>query len=373
MLSSRSESMKPLFESTSGVHLSVYITNSGDLNFLKQKLRNALDEALEYLVPAMELREIEKLFKPIEMLIKDTKKLSGFTGNLGIFRTQTSFRALSLPIEVENTCIVADSFHVKPLLKWMQTDREFLFLGIESSYATLYQGSLHTLKEIDTIFFPDLLRNPTEDKNTQELYETMEWLNAWIMNLTAEVRPRLYIAGNKGVTSRVLKVLQYENAFPKPIWGDYNPKMTAFICSEIRTALKTEVRKEFEKAIVEFHYASDVNLAKGNVFTIAKAAVQGKIKKLLISDGIKIFGKLNRKSGEITIHETDLDHEDDDILDDLAQTVLANGGEVVVAPLGVIPKGRPILAIINETSDLEIAKPKEYSKEFNYHHERSAL
>ena len=46
--------------------------------------------------------------------------------------------------------------------------------------------------------------------------------------------------------------------------------------------------------------------------------------------------------------------QDDDILDDLAQTVLASGGEVVVASKDELPKGRIILAILkHQGTDLE--------------------
>jgi hypothetical protein len=104
---------------------------------------------------------------------------------------------------------------------------------------------------------------------------------------------------------------------------------------------------------MEFYHAEDLNLANRNIFQIAKAAIQGKVRKLIIADGINIFGKIDKKSGGISIHPAHLDHEDDDILDDLAQEVLAQGGEVIVASRDEIPKGRPILAILEKSnSDL---------------------
>ncbi len=48
------------------------------------------------------------------------------------------------------------------------------------------------------------------------------------------------------------------------------------------------------------------------------------------------------------MHPIDLNHEDDCILDDLAQMVLSQGGEVVIAKRSEIPKGRPILAILDD-------------------------
>ena len=56
-----------------------------------------------------------------------------------------------------------------------------------------------------------------------------------------------------------------------------------------------------------------------NIFQIAKAAVQGKIRKLIVADGIQIFGKLDKHTGGVSINPAHLDHEDDDLLDDLSQ------------------------------------------------------
>ena len=67
----------------------------------------------------------------------------------------------------------------------------------------------------------------------------------------------------------------------------------------------------------------------------------------MIADDIQLFGKLNGKSGKIKLHEKDLDHEDDDILDDIAQTVLAHGGKVTLAAKNEIPRKYPIMAIID--------------------------
>ncbi len=50
------------------------------------------------------------------------------------------------------------------------------------------------------------------------------------------------------------------------------------------------------------------------------------------------------------MHPRDLDHEDDDLLDDLAQIVMAKGGEVVVANEGEMSPATPALAILHPRS-----------------------
>ena len=112
---------------------------------------------------------------------------------------------------------------------------------------------------------------------------------------------------------------------------------------------------------MEFRFAEDENRARKNIFQIAKAAVQGQIRKLIVAEGINIFGKIDKQTGGLAIHPFDMNHEDDDILDDLAQTVLAYGGDVVVAPREEIPKGRTVLAILN--SDENIQEKNEQLKE----------
>ena len=364
MLSSKTVSMKPLLESNNGIHLSAYIKNRGDLLDLQSQILDAIGQAEEYLAPVMTLDEMTKFLAPIVLFQEDAKRLTRFKGSVGLFRTEQSFRALSLPIEVETSCIVADTFHVKPILRWLQVDREFLLLGLESGSASLYQGDLHTFKHVDTVVYPEALRvRKNEFLRKDEFNETMEWLNGWIMNLTSVVRPRLFIAGKKGLTQPFRQMLQYENTSSTPILQSFSHQKSADFCAQIRSNLKAEAEKSFERALIEFHYSAEVKRAKGNVFTIAKAAVQGKIKKLLIADGIEIFGKLDRKSGELKLNGHDLDHEDDDILDDIAQTVLAHGGEVTIAAKNEIPEGRPILAIMDEQSQLELANEKIVSKD----------
>ena len=97
-----------------------------------------------------------------------------------------------------------------------------------------------------------------------------------------------------------------------------------------------------------------------NIFQIAKAAIKGKIKKLIIAEEVSIFGKVDWYSGDLSIHPSHTNHEDDDILDDLAQEVLSHGGEVLVLPREEIPENRTILALL-ENDESNDSKEKFYS------------
>lgn len=349
--------LKPLLESRNGNHLTAYLNGGRGVAGLRNQIKETIEVATEYLRPTLNPQEMGRLLEPIRGLLKDSRLLKGLNGNVGLFRTPNSFRLLRLPVEVEQVCVVATTFHVKPLLRWMQIDRDFLLLGLENGAASLYQGNQQTFQFVDAVLFPEALGTREQAKDysslkrerlkAYKLEETLSWVNTWLVELTKEVKPRLFIAGERKLIDSFTRQLTYENFHKGALAHSFRQETVVSLCSEIRATLRKEARRSLESSLVEFYHAEDLNLAKRNIFQIAKAAIQGRIRKLIIADRISIFGKLDPKTGSLSIHPADLDHEDDDLLDDLAQTVLSKGGEVVVADRDEIPKGHPILAILD--------------------------
>ena len=358
MLASKKTSLKPILESKEGIHLTAYIVNRGDLSDIKSQLRLTISETYEWLDSALTPDARDKFLEPLDSLLMDARIFKQMKGNIGIFRNETSFRILNIPIDVEHSCQVATSFHVKPLLRWLQGDQEFLLLGLDRDSAHLYLGSQHTFKQIDSILFPNFfkIKNFSNDfaslkldrQNTMKEDETFSWVNDWILELTKQSKPKLFIAGPPLLLKALNRKLKYRNVVRTPISMTFRENVAIESAESIRTILKLESKKALEKALLEFRFAEESNRSKKNIFQIAKAVVQGKVRKLIVTDEINIFGKIDHRSGGIAIHPFDQDHEDDCILDDLAQMVLSQGGEVIVAKRDEIPKGRPILAILED-------------------------
>lgn len=358
MIKGKKLALLPILESSEGIHLTIYLANKGNVPDLKIQLRDLINEAKEWLEAVHPAEAQDKLLEPVEALLKDNRILRSMKHNIGIFRNQHSFRVLNIPIEVEPSCQVASSFHVKPLLRWLQGDQDFLLLGLEKDSANLYVGSQHSIKMIGTIFFPVLFaaNNLNEDltflkslrKNKAIEDETFAWLNEWIIELTKSLKPKLFIAGEASLLNVVQRSIKYEHLVKTPVSHRFEKGNVTEVCQIIRRFLKDETNKHLEKSLQEFRFAEEENRTRKNIFQISKAVVAGRVRKLIVTDDFSIFGKIDPKSGGLAIHPTDLDHEDDCILDDLAQMVLSQGGEVVVAKRSEIPKGRPILAILED-------------------------
>lgn len=349
MLTSKQTTLKPLLESQEGIHLTAYLVNRGDLFDLKFQLRTTINEAYEWLDSAMTTESRKKFLEPLETLLTDVTILKHIKGNIGLFRNEESFRILNIPVSVEQSCQVATSFHVKPLLRWLQTDREFLLLGVDKETAHLYSGNQDSFRLVDSIRFPESFA--ATEFHSDGAMEADDWLNDWLANITIGSKAKLFLAGESSQVEGLKRVLTYPHLIKAAVTHNFNKENFGEICSSIRSMLMEESKASLEKVLLEFRVAEKRNRAKKNIFQISRAIVAGRVRKLVVTDELNIFGRIDTETGGLAIHPFDLDHEDDDLLDDLAQMVLSQGGEVVVAKRAQIPNGRPILAILDDDGD----------------------
>jgi hypothetical protein len=345
----------PIIKSSGGLHLSIYFKNEYSLIDLKKELRSNLKEAHKLITPVMKKNEIDIFLAPIQKLIDDIQYFKKFKGNIGIFLTNNFFKVIDIPIGIESICVVSTSFHVKPLLKCLQFDRDFIFLGFGEGSVSLYKGNFHTMSFVDTIFFPEA-QKILSDKNEIDSWKivktkrvislgTADWLDDWVNALTFGSKPTLFLAGNKELTDLFIKDANYKLIRKKVIRDVFFEDLEKEIFNKIKEVLKEEVRINNSKNIEEMLLAEEMNLTNGNLFQISKAAVLGNVRKLFIADDVNIFGILNRTTGSLILHSDQKNHIDDDVLDDLAQEVLSRGGEVILVSRDDIPNKCPVIAI----------------------------
>lgn len=338
--------LKSILNSRDGIHLTAYLRNYGSVEMFERQIKDTLTIANEHLASVMPEEDLKRFLSPLKHLQSDSKLLKSFNSNIGIFRSSDSFRMLNVPVETDYLCVVATSFHVKPLLRWIQADKEFFMLGMDDKSVSIYYCTQSNAVHVDTIFISNF------DKSKI-------WFNEWLRSCVGQGRTPLFLSGDQKFTNQIFSEVTYPYFRRDCVVGFFNSAHPESAVAEIRLHLQKETRQQLEKSLVEFNWAEEMKLGYKNIFQIARAAVKGKIRKLIVADGIQIFGKIDKHTGGIKINPAHLDHEDDDLLDDLAQTVLASGGEVIVVPRNTIPKGRPILAILKQNSKAK-SELKEY-------------
>jgi len=113
------------------------------------RFKNLLKEAEQSLLQKYSSQETRTFLEPIEALLTNPTFWNHTKDGIGIFRSADKFETVILPIDVEALVIVADSFHTKPIRKYLQSVDRFHLLGLSLHEIKLYEGNRHSLEEID--------------------------------------------------------------------------------------------------------------------------------------------------------------------------------------------------------------------------------
>ena len=109
--------------------------------------------------------------------------------------------------------------------------------------------------------------------------------------------------------------------------------------------LKPRREQALKEIAAQYGTAAAHNRGTNYLPNISKAAVYGRVQTLLIEDGRRITGHLDRTTGEITGMSLSAVANGQDLLDDVGEIVLAAGGSVYILPKSMMPTDVGVAAI----------------------------
>ena len=294
---------------------------------------------------------------------------------LAVLASPSFFRVYKLARPVPELAVVADTFHIKPLIRIAQSSDGYHVLALTRGEATLYEGNRDALFEVDLPEdFPRTLTEALGEELTEPHTTVASYAGAGpgqsamhhghggkepeididTERYFREVdRAVLENFSKPSETPLVLVTLpEHRAVFEKVTHNSYLLKEGPDIhpesldVEELRSAVwKIMEPKYLERLaglVEEFGTANANGSGHKDPAEIAKAAVGGRIKTLLVEAEKHLPGKIDHGTGAIT--ET-ADGPADDILDDLSELTLAAGGEVVVVPADRMPTDTGAAAI----------------------------
>lgn len=346
--------VKSLLKSKEGIHISIYMPQPhSDLNF-KQLLEAALKKCTLQIGDHLTEDKLKELLGPLQALMNNPRMISEFNSNVAIFRTAEYMRLLSLPVNTGFSVHVADSFHVKPLLSYINQDYQFLFFGTNGNKGYLYKGTKKSFQLIEEFHFHNtapLIKNSRLKKKIN-----MSWAVQAISKID-NYDHHIFISANASETKTLRKSLDGRNLYWRNVSKKYNMDQESTTMQTIQQTLNMEKELSTNYSLVEFDYKShtgaDGTRLSYDLNEISKAAKQGHVKKLLVASDAFIFGRIDDTTGEVTFHENDKDCTDDDLLDDISQNVFKTGGEIFIVPKKLIPQNEFIIGAIKDFSPIQ--------------------
>ncbi|MBM4286793.1 MAG: hypothetical protein FJ135_01365 [Deltaproteobacteria bacterium] len=330
-----------------------------------RNLVKALEESLHQKYPK---REVKPLLEPFHVLAGDALFWNHTLDGLAVLGGPDMFQVFRLQRPVPELAVVADSFHIKPLVRILQSAERYQVLALNRREINLFEGNRDVLDEIDLA--PGVPRTITEALG-EELTEPHQTVASY--RLGAGATPSRHGHGGRADeidtdTERFFRVVdrailehhsqpsglplmlaalaEYHAPFRKLSHNSFlmdtgleiNPDALSLDDLRQEAWQKMEPRYLARLAeLVESYQAAQVReMGSDDLAQIALAALAGRVAILLVEADRTVPGRIDPATGEIG--EADLSHpEVDDILDDLAEMVLKTRGEVIIVPAERMP------------------------------------
>lgn len=330
-----------------------------------RNLLKMLKESLRLQYPS---KRAEDILGPFQKLADDARFWNHTEDGLAVMGNSGLFRVFKLQRPVPELAVVADSFHVKPMLRIVQSADRYQVLSLNRREIKLFEGNRDVLDEIE-------LTNDVSETITEalgpELTEPHQTVSSYGGTaLGSSMRhghgsrkdevdiddERFFSAVDRDILEKhsrhsglplILAALpQYHHLFqqvshnpllmPKGIEMDPNALTIDQLREKAWEIMEPEFRARLKKLTDEFLDAKSKGLGADHIETIAEAAIQGRIEFLLVDAGRHIPARIDQATGSVM--HSGMEHpEVDDLLDDLAEQVLKTGGRVVVVPSSRMP------------------------------------
>lgn len=358
-----------LFQST---HRSLPDNQQDPIRF--RNLMKQLDRSLQQ---SYSTAAIKSLLAPFEKLARDPLFWNRTQDGLAVFAAPEFFRVYLLQQPMPEQAIVADSFHLKPLRRFLQATDRYQVLGLSRDKFRLFEGNRDTLDEIS---IPDSIPQTINEALGNDLTDPRHSVSSYggvgsmkgamhhgqggrkdTLELDDERFFRFvdrqihdHFSKKSQLPLILAAVKEHHHLFHKV---SHNPcLMEQGLTVNPDGFTLDELRKRIWEIVEPQHLARQVALAEAfteakahqlgddDLRQVAAAAACGRVDTLIIEEGHHIEGRLDPETGMVETAE--LSHpEVDDVLDDLGELVEKMGGEVWILPPEQMPGKTGVAAI----------------------------
>ncbi len=368
----RAEALQSLLTNGNGPHISLYLPTHRRHPEWKQdpvRFRALLHKAKELLQTRYKSKDAEAFLEPLSRLEGEGHWEYSLDG-LALFRSESGMSVFRLPMPVPEIVVVADTYHTKPLLRFLRSNARYLVLAVSQNKVTLYEGSPYGAGAVDLQGVPKSLREalgvPDHDRTFESSYVRGAVFHGQGpgKELKKEDLAKFFHAIDKGLheflrgerVPLLLAAVKYyhpiyklANSYPELLDAGLDGSYERVNPEKIHADAWPLVSRIFESRVdtwVErYRGRTGTGLASDRIEEIAQAAVTGRVQCILVAEAESVWGTLDRKTGTLQIRDKQVDTEDADVLDDIAEEVFKRGGEVYVIPRASMPGDGPIAAI----------------------------
>ena len=311
--------------------------------------------------------DAKALLDPLRKLADDHDFWQHTADGLAVLSAPGLFRVYRLQRTVPTIAIVADSFHLKPLLRTLQSADDYHVLAVSRDSAALFQGNRYAIDEVPlaadvpttssevpgankrneehegairtsgggvSVHYSRTSKSDVVDSDAEKYLRAVD--KAVLEHHTKPSNPTLILAALPENGSLFRKVSHNPNLLEQGIRMNAETMPLEKLREAAWKLIEPHYLAKLAAHVESFGAARGPQQADDDLGQIAKAAIAGRVATLLVEAERRIPGRIDGATGAITMDDL-TDPEIDDLLDDLAELVMKNGGEVVVVPAERMP------------------------------------
>jgi hypothetical protein len=375
------EHLMQLIENQSGPCISIYMAthrshpeNQRDPLTYKNLVKEMETSLLEK-YPQSDVQELVQKFRAVEA---DRAFWNCRTEGLAILGSPEQFHILDLARRPKDLVVVADSFHIKPLLRILQSADRFHILYLNRQAVRLFEGNRDSLEEVDLSGIPATITEALGEELTDEYVKASSYgmrgsgagdkaMFHGQGSRKDEIRTDTY-RFFRAVDREILEKFSRPSGLPLMLAGvkehhadfrevSHNPHLidqglmmdiSALSMDELRTkawqAMEPYYLERLQGLKERFQSAHADQQGSDALSEVVPAALDGRVAALLIEADRQIPGRIDAEARDVRKAELS-DPETDDVLDDLAELVLRMDGEVIIVPPERMPRSGGLAAI----------------------------
>ena len=336
------------------------------------RLKNLLKEAEDRLVTGgRRPAEVEKLLEPVQALVKNNPFWRQQSSGLAIFLCPEFFRYYRLPGNFQPSVVLAERFHVKPLLPLFNTVGRFYVLALSQKDIRVLECSRYSVKEtrpegvprnIDEVLKYDVFEKQLRtrpamtgatgqkgssawtDYGKENILRYLQQVDKSLKPHLKEERAPLVFAGVDYIFSMYREVNAYPHLLETAINGNPDQMSAEDLQALAWPIAEPWFRKEQEEAGVRYRQSIGTGLASNNLEEIVPAAHHGRVGYLFVEVGQEKWGTFNSQTGKAALH-AGAKKGDEDLIDFAAIQTLGGGGKVYAIGRDAMPDREPVAAL----------------------------
>jgi hypothetical protein len=318
--------------------------------------------------------EADAILAPLETLAQPRAFADQLAG-LAVFLSSSFNVQHRLPVEVPELLVVADSFHIRPLLRYLESNQHFFVLLFNQNHVAFLKGSAEGLVPVPIEGLPHSMiealgeedrersvhyhfgarggHNPiyggggkADSSRDEDRARFCRAVDQALWSVLRDEKAPLIIAAPAREAALFRSITRYPHAVPEVLGGDLGKATLAEI--HARTwPVAQKVVADREHEILD-RYGRLVSSARAidEVRAIAQFAIHGRVRDLLLARNVNLWGRLNRRTGDVALFGERGDERAEDVLDDIAEAVLLRGGDVWSFEEGRMPTKSSVAATL---------------------------